>query len=100
MKVIDFYENVQKADDIIGVGVDGECAFVEELHTGNVFRISAQAIQDNTWEDIADVIRGIKEANTLYHFSRVVGYFSRLDNWNKSKIGELKDRHRGDYEIK
>jgi hypothetical protein len=28
-----------------------------------------------------------------------VGYFSRISNWNKSKLGELKDRHRGDYAV-
>jgi ribonucleoside-triphosphate reductase (formate) len=27
----------------------------------------------------------------------VVGYFSRVDNWNRSKHGELADRHAGDY---
>jgi len=31
--------------------------------------------------------------------TRIVGYFSRLRNWNKSKLGELKDRHRGHYSV-
>ena len=31
--------------------------------------------------------------------TRIVGYFSRIDNWNKSKIGELKDRRRGNYSL-
>ena len=29
--------------------------------------------------------------------TRIVGYYSRIHNWNKSKIGELKDRHMGNY---
>jgi ribonucleoside-triphosphate reductase len=33
----------------------------------------------------------------VYQITRIVGYFSRINNWNKSKLGELKDRHRGDY---
>jgi len=33
----------------------------------------------------------------VHGMTRIVGYFSRVTNWNKSKIGELKDRHRGDY---
>ncbi|MFO7957624.1 MAG: anaerobic ribonucleoside-triphosphate reductase [Candidatus Brocadiia bacterium] len=33
----------------------------------------------------------------VYGMTRVVGYFSRIPNWNKSKIGELKDRHKGNY---
>ena len=35
----------------------------------------------------------------VYGISRVVGYYSRVDNWNQSKIGELKDRQRGDYRV-
>ncbi len=35
----------------------------------------------------------------VYAMTRVVGYFSRIHNWNKSKIGELKDRHRGNYSV-
>ncbi len=32
--------------------------------------------------------------------SRVVGYFSKIENWNKSKrFGELSDRHQGDYSV-
>ncbi len=39
-------------------------------------------------------------SKNVYGISRVVGYFSRIDQWNKSKIGELKARRRGDYSIK
>lgn len=35
----------------------------------------------------------------LVHISRVVGYYSRIENWNKSKQGELKDRHKGNYSV-
>jgi len=35
----------------------------------------------------------------VYGMTRIVGYFSRVSNWNKSKLGELRDRHRGDYAV-
>jgi len=35
----------------------------------------------------------------VYGLTRIVGYFSRVNNWNKSKTGELKDRHRGNYSV-
>ena len=35
----------------------------------------------------------------VYGVTRIVGYFSRISNWNKSKLGELKDRHRGNYAV-
>jgi len=28
-----------------------------------------------------------------------VGYYSKITNWNKNKIGELKDRHSGNYKV-
>ncbi len=49
--------------------------------------------------------RGLKEkckycgSNSIYGVTRIVGYFSRVSNWNKSKIGELKDRKKGKYTI-
>jgi len=35
----------------------------------------------------------------VYSVTRIVGYFSRITNWNKSKIGELKDRRKGSYSL-
>jgi len=35
----------------------------------------------------------------VYGITRIVGYYSRVTNWNKSKLGELRDRHRGDYAL-
>lgn len=39
-------------------------------------------------------------SSNVYGITRIVGYYSRIENWNKSKRGELKDRHRGDYAVK
>ncbi len=39
------------------------------------------------------------ESKDVYGVTRIVGYFSRISNWNKSKLGELKDRHKGDYSV-
>ena len=33
----------------------------------------------------------------VHGLTRIVGYYSRITNWNKSKIGELRDRHAGRY---
>ncbi|MFW6161956.1 MAG: anaerobic ribonucleoside-triphosphate reductase [Planctomycetota bacterium] len=35
----------------------------------------------------------------VYGLTRIVGYFSRITNWNKSKIGELRDRRAGSYAL-
>lgn len=33
----------------------------------------------------------------LHGVTRIVGYYSRVSNWNSSKIGELADRRKGVY---
>lgn len=49
--------------------------------------------------------RGLKEkcphcgSTEVYGITRIVGYFSRISNWNKSKLGELSDRHKGNYSL-
>jgi len=51
------------------------------------------------------VSRGLKEncsncdSDDVYGVTRIVGYYSKIKNWNKNKIGELKDRHLGTYEV-
>lgn len=37
------------------------------------------------------------KSENVYGMSRVVGYFSRIDNWNASKVAEFKDRQNGNY---
>lgn len=50
--------------------------------------------------------RGLQEtcvqcgSHDVFGLTRVVGYFSKIQNWNKSKrYGELVNRHRGDYAV-
>lgn len=39
-------------------------------------------------------------SDDVFGLTRVVGYFSKIQNWNKSKrYGELVNRHRGDYAV-
>ncbi len=39
------------------------------------------------------------DSSDVYNITRIVGYFSRVNNWNPSKLSELDDRHRGQYKI-
>jgi len=34
------------------------------------------------------------DSEDVYGVTRIVGYYSRVNNWNKSKLGELEDRRR------
>ena len=35
----------------------------------------------------------------LFGITRIVGYYSRVNNWNRSKKVELADRHKGSYKL-
>ena len=39
-------------------------------------------------------------STNVYGISRVVGFFSKIEDWNKSKSAEFKDRQKGSYNIK
>ncbi len=38
-------------------------------------------------------------SRNVFGLSRVVGYFSVIENWNPGKKAELKDRRKGNYRI-
>ena len=38
-------------------------------------------------------------STNIYGCSRVVGYFSRIDNRNDGKKAELRDRRKGNYKL-
>jgi len=46
-----------------------------------------------------DLVRALTtgENEILRGYTRIVGYYSRVGNWNKSKLAELKDRSKGNY---
>jgi ribonucleoside-triphosphate reductase len=39
----------------------------------------------------------ICKSSNVYGISRVVGYFSIIENWNPSRKAELKRRQKGNY---
>ncbi len=38
-------------------------------------------------------------SSNVYQITRIVGYYSRINNWNKSKLGELTARRQGSYTL-
>ena len=49
--------------------------------------------------DFATIRKAAVNGRDVRHMTRIVGYFSNTRNWNQSKIGELKDRHKGNYGV-
>lgn len=68
--------------------------FVRSKRLDTKVHIATDAIEKNEWPQLN---KGIIQGKDLYHITRIVGYYSKIQNWNKSKVGELKDRHAGNY---
>jgi hypothetical protein len=105
MQLLDFFESIEAHPTLEGVGFESaHCGadptvVVRYVPTGLLTRIGLEALGRNAWPELEAVLTGVREPSVLYHMSRVVGYFSRIENWNVSKIGELHDRQRGNYAI-
>ncbi len=52
---------------------------------------SYEAIAKHDWPAIKAVTVGGRDVS---HITRVTGYFTIVEGWNKGKIGELRDRNR------
>ena len=105
MEMTQFYDMIEQHPELQGLGVDAECAdrqpgvIVKYTKNGLMTRLPVAAIEAVEWDILEDVLTGKREPQVLQHMTRVVGYFSRVENWNKSKVGELKDRQKGNYSI-
>jgi hypothetical protein len=65
--------------------------------TVDVTEIFAVVKDCKSAQEFIDVITGARGAIVCQGVTRIVGYYSRTHNWNKSKIGELRDRQKGTY---
>ncbi|HOX05619.1 MAG TPA: anaerobic ribonucleoside-triphosphate reductase [Planctomycetota bacterium] len=106
MDIAEFYTKVETHPDIQGLDLedasdqnDGPAALLLHKPTGNKFRILLSTVEKEDWGTLEAIVTGRRDAQVLDHMTRVVGYYSRVQNWNRSKLGELRDRHAGKYQV-
>jgi len=105
MKLSDFFWNVEADKRLRGIDLRQadtpaeDTVVVEDIETGYKTSFAVPVILELKWEDLRAMATGEKDIAPLYHVTRVCGYFSRVENFNPSKIGELKDRRKGNYAI-
>lgn len=103
MKLSELFEAVDLDPNLEGVGFEdtdrGTMLLVKHLPSHLITRLPMLAVEDLAWGALMPVLYGDREPRVLEHMSRVVGYYSRIENWNESKIGELRDRHKGNYAV-
>lgn len=103
MDCIAFYENVRSHNQLTWRGVtEGENPTEDAVFIGGPygkFSVTIAGIKEASWEDLEAVFMNQRSPTVMTHVTRIVGYYSQLQNWNKSKIAELHDRHKGDYGV-
>jgi hypothetical protein len=70
--------------------------FIKHMKFNTITHFTPQAVLANEFGQLWPCI---VQGKDVVHMSRVCGYFSRINNWNKSKQGELKDRQKGSYVV-
>ena len=50
--------------------------------------------EDLVTMDLGAIEHKIHDGHNVEHITRVTGYFSKTNGWNKGKVAELIDRHR------
>lgn len=80
--------NYSKAEGIEGAYI--------EVSIGEIVR---KATNCEKAQEFVSVMQDDRKPIVLEGVTRIVGYYSRVNNWNKSKIGELRDRAQRNYNL-
>jgi hypothetical protein len=63
------------------------------------WEIDPADILSHSWAIVEQVLIGARSPKIIRNITRIVGYYSYEDHWNKSKIAELNDRRKGEYVV-
>lgn len=97
MTLLDFFNAVEADPELTGKGLTTESVVVQGPHSK--WKIPLGTVETNDWETLRSLLLDKRDPDALSHMTRIVGYYSKLQDWNKSKMGELRDRHAGQYAI-
>jgi hypothetical protein len=105
---VDKYDNLKIVSEVKGGACDGSDIIVIENSdlpenieghqiTVELPEIFAKCYDEKSAKRFLQVVNCDENPVKLFGITRIVGYYSRVQNWNKSKIGELRDRQQGQY---
>lgn len=98
MTARELWQCVADDESLEFLGCDEQCVYVR--HDGmTTWSLAYESVREHNWERIGPVLRCVEHAQGMRHVTRVVGYYSVLHNWNRSKLAELADRHKGSYDL-
>lgn len=94
-----FCDRVDASGSLKGVGITDNSAIISNTEHEITYDIPFDSIENLSWGELSEILIECRNPSILQHMTRIVGYFSRISNWNDSKMAELSDRHKGQYAI-
>ncbi|MHC4196786.1 MAG: hypothetical protein ACYSRP_02590 [Planctomycetota bacterium] len=96
---VDTHDYLEIDGDLEGDSLSSHQIKVLNHNLKTAYSVSLESILKQEIDVVVEALEtGVRDK--LYGVTRIVGYYSRTSNWNKSKIGELRDRHSGDYSVR
>ena len=91
MKMAEFFDKVAADSTLCGESVmlnstDEAVYVVRHQPTNLLTGLTVAEITGHDWSVVEALLTGRRNPLALQHMTRVVGYFSRVENWNASKI--------------
>ncbi len=99
MTLTDFFAAIEADDQFRGVDITDQMATIYDLVRKQLITVPVSTVMAVDWKPLRSVLATGPQPLPLYQFARIVGYFSRVENWNPGKLGELRDRRAGDYRL-
>jgi len=90
-----FWDAVHSEPGLTWHGVSGDEVIIKGPRF--IFAITVETIEDGEWVQLRDVLLERRMPVCLTQIARIVGYWSNMRNWNRSKVAEQRDRRQGDY---
>lgn len=97
----DFLSAVEAHPDLAVIGRPKEGVVRLIARNGRIryFDVDEDDIANHEWDEWCAVLFGKRQPRVMRQYTRVVGYYSNIANWNRSKLAELRDRHKGNYQV-
>ncbi len=105
LKAFDAAIDASEVLEIDGLSIDGQpCNEITQESRVKVinhrsemaYEVEIDTIISTPLDDLVNALE-TGEFVKLYGVTRIVGYYSRISNWNSSKTAELADRRQGNY---
>jgi len=88
--------------EIHGVNEKQNCFVIRDTSKqkgiyGVYIEVAVDEVISKPLDQLLDVLKLNRKPIVCEGVTRIVGYYSRVNNWNKSKVGELRDRAQHNY---